>query len=289
MTNKCDSTGYDPRCSASLEPEYETRLDRFRTDTSWEDLKLEAKISGGGEYGCFVKREDSPLFFRPGQIFAVRIESSLMLHNSRSFRKVNFGQLPLDDIPSLDARAASEYIEDKEKRLAQIRSLPLHQMTAYCRTVLHDSTRVECLLCRSNNVHKTWTKESWASNHFRFDHWDFYFTMRPEKNYRLLESSKKERINQLKLEQPRPSIENVLSVEKWITIDDITSDDQIRTDRNIALDLNGASIGGEHGISGPTMIQRFVVIRAGRKDCLCLGIHTYVSRLHGLVLQRLLH
>lgn len=288
MTNKCNSTGYDPRCSASLEPEYETRLQHFSTDTSWEDLKLEGKISGGGECHGFAKREDSPLFFRPGQIFAVRIESSLFLRNYRSLRKVNFGELPLDDIPSLNARAASEHIEDKKRRLAQIHSLPLHQMTAYCRPVLRDNTKVECSLCRSGVRNNIWTKEEWV-DHFRFNHWTFYFTMRPERNFQGLYIQHKKLINKINLEQPRPSIENILSVEKWITIDDITHDHRVMTDKDLVEAVNSVSVQDRKGILGPTMIQRFVVIREGMDSCLCLGIHTYVSRLHGLVLQRLLH
>jgi hypothetical protein len=48
--------------------------------------------------GCpgFEKQMSPAKFFRPGQIFAAQITSSVLLDNDRRFRDVDFGHLPLE-------------------------------------------------------------------------------------------------------------------------------------------------------------------------------------------------
>lgn len=51
----------------------------------------------------FAWQDNAPSFFRPGQIFAAQIVSSLYLNNGRKFRDVDFGHLTLEPISKLKA------------------------------------------------------------------------------------------------------------------------------------------------------------------------------------------
>jgi hypothetical protein len=147
----------------------------------WNHIKVEMMLYCDPLYdyaGCpgFEEQMSPAKFCRPGQIFAAQITSSVLLGNDRRFRHVDFGHLPLEPTEKLKEIAAQEYLEDKGRRLAQIQSLPLPQMTLYCKELFTDRRKVVCLLCNGYVLEK----ETWAISHFSIGHWEYYFLMLPE-------------------------------------------------------------------------------------------------------------
>jgi len=254
------------------------QLKFYNKSCSWQDVKTISQLSRDefNQTLCpgFEAQTNPSSFFRPGQIFAAQITSQLLLRNDRTFRNVDFGNLPLEPIPKLRAMAEREQLQDRIKRLTQIRQLPLDKMTRYCKEMLDGRKTVRCLLCPDRGDDFASTKEYWASYHFRFDHWGHYFAMIP-KGLGLLSHMKHEKVipwekQSKELLQP---LDSEFSAEKWILLEDVTQDIPIDTDEELAEALNMFSQIC-HCLAGPVMIQRFVVVREGGGHCLCLGIHT---------------
>jgi hypothetical protein len=233
------------------------------------------KISDSRNYAVLLEllaalQHNRPSFFRPGQIFVAQISSSVYLDNDRGFRNVDSGHLALEPTSELKVTAEQEYLEDRESRLTQIRNFPLPQMTLYSKELITDRRKQNCLLYNGS----VFDKEEWAELHFQFCHWEYYFAMVLESNSASLRSNLKRRL------KPRQEFAKLFpnskfSGDAWIILDDISEDQPIRTNKAIITPLNLSRV-DDHHIAGPVMTQRFVVIREGQRDCLCLGIHTYV-------------
>lgn len=221
--------------------------------------------------------------FRPGQIFAAQINSNFQLYNHRKFREIDFGNLPLDSIPKLEATAENEKLEDRAKRLAQIRRLPLEKMTRFCKDVPENREKVECLLCSDPEEHwqSIHPKDDWASEHFRRFHWENYFAMVPELTDRLYQLEKKRLGKVIPWEKQSEELaqpaDPKFSPDEWIIFEDVALDTPIESDNEIFDDITSASSFNHYSLPGPVMIQRFVVVREGGRQCLCLGIHTSVK------------
>jgi hypothetical protein len=72
-----------------------------------------------------------------------------------------------------------------------------------------------------------------------------------------------------------PSATPAFSSESWIILDDVTSDKPILNHDRISERIARCSFKSRFwSLAGLVMIQRFVVICEGKKECLCLGIHT---------------
>lgn len=238
------------------------------------DIKIAATLHQsfeGTQNPDFTDQHDKTSFFRAGQVFAVRISSSLYLNSAPSFKKVDFGHLPLEPISKLKAIAEEDHLEGRQQRLAQIRALPLSLMTVHCDDAHFDRTRVECLLCDR----KSFLKDDWTF-HFQLEHWRYYFSMVPEAlTDRLHKRLKKSLVPRNEIAQPPP--DSSFSTDSWITIEDITEDKPIHTDEEIVSLVSNFSPRNNRYLIGPIMIQRFVVVSEGASSCLCLGIHTYGS------------
>lgn len=218
--------------------------------------------------------------FRPGQIFAAQIDSNFVLYNHRTFRDIDFGNLPLEPIPTLKATAENEKLEDRAKRLAQVRQLPLEKMTRYCKDVAGNRKKVDCLLCSNPEKQSIYPKDNWATWHFRIVHWNKYFGMIPvsEATERRLSTKKPTKIiswEKQSEELPQPPDPN-FSADKWIVFEDVELDTPIHSEDEIIGRILCFS-SRHHHLAGPIMIQRLVVVREGRNECLCLGIHTSVK------------
>jgi len=90
---------------------------------------------------------------------------------------VELSKLPLE--PIADLKAKSEQIEkkDRERRLKQILSLPLAEMTQYTRE--KENGKVLCTLCQDDDeANLSHHKEEWADIHFRLSHWERYCNMK---------------------------------------------------------------------------------------------------------------
>jgi hypothetical protein len=111
------------------------------------------------------------------------------------------------------------------------------------------------------------SKERWAEWHFRLYHWEDY------KRFKSPMKSQQEWIDSL---QERLQNSHI-SAENWMIFEDITSDSPLKTDEEIERILKYGSPHVHYSLPGPTMIQRFVVVREGPDTRLCLGIHTYVD------------
>jgi hypothetical protein len=72
----------------------------------------------------------------------------------------------------------------------------------------------------------------------------------------------------------QPLVASPFLANKWITIENITRDAPISSDEEI-VDMLCYHSPRNHYLSGPIMIQRFVVVAEGASSSLCLGIHTY--------------
>ena len=166
--------------------------------------------------------------------------------------------------------AKSEQLEDRAKRLAQIRQLPLDKMTLYCKDIPGDRKDVQCLLCPMGGDGCSNAKDDWASYHFRVYHWEHYFAMIPD-GPDLLRTKSGEIIPWEKQDVKRRN--SGFSAEEWIVLEDVTLDIPIDTDEKVAMVIERTSH-MNHYLAGPVMIQRFVVVREGTDHCLCVGIHT---------------
>ncbi|KAI1477688.1 hypothetical protein F4774DRAFT_388230 [Daldinia eschscholtzii] len=277
------NTGYEPRCTVDIVPSYQGPL-RYHSSSWAKDIKLAASIYSDpwNLTLCpgFDKQQAPDSFFRPGQIFSAQITSLMDMERKRGFRKVDFGTLPLEPITTLKEKAKAESLEDRRKRLAQIRSLPLEKMVQYCEDIPHDPGVVNCLLCRAElraknskrNIGPV-SKGLWASLHFRIQHWEHYFSMLPPNALRGLRKDRRRRLVPSKdLTPPNPG--SGFSAEKWIDLTHVTEDVPIETDEELIRVVNQTST-FDHYLRGPVLIQRFVVVCQGVADCLCLGIHTY--------------
>ncbi|KAI1642247.1 uncharacterized protein F4817DRAFT_353380 [Daldinia loculata] len=280
------NTGYDPRCRVAIDPvcAKEGRLH----DTIWaKDIELAAVICPHyfNPTRCpgFDKQSAPELFFRPGQIFSAQITSILTLQDNREVGKIDFGNLPLEPISTLKKKAREETFENRGKRLDQIWSLPLEKMVQYCDDIPNDSTQVVCLLCKiklraqhSRQVAITYPKDMWVTWHFRYFHWEYYFSMLPPEVSRDLGEGKRERLVPPKdLMRPLPA--SSFSKKKWINRTHVTSEAPITADDELVESFNESSWNREF-LRGPVLIRRFVVVRQGVDRCLCLGIHTYSRR-----------
>ena len=210
-------------------------------------------------------------FFRSGQVFSLRISTEFQVNHS-SHRRVRLSQLPLDPIAALKAEQEQIQRKDREKRLAQIFSLPLAQMIPYAKE--QSDGKVLCTLCDGEQAIYPRPKDHWADWHFRFCHWKEYCAMR---NFcsGLASVCLMGLCSCLKSEQSSMQLRASSQIlpKSWISLKDITSDFPIRTDRDIR-DMFDTSQGHEPHIAGPILIRRFVVIQEGLESCLCLGIHT---------------
>lgn len=148
-------------------------------------------------------------------------------------------------------------------------------MTLYCKDSPVDTKRVECLLCQGLSE-DTYLKDEWASSHFRIVHFEYYFSMAPE-NARLFLHDEKKKFLVPVANLAQRSSASKFSADTWIALDDITEDALILNDEQVANCVSQVSKRTPRGGIGPVMIQRFVVVREGRNESLCLGVHTYVS------------
>jgi hypothetical protein len=225
----------------------------------------------------FVYQTDPTSFFRPGQIFTAQIASTFYLQNDRNFRQIDFGNLPLEPIPKLKNMAESERLEDRTKRLAQIRQLPLDQMTHYCKNLPLETEKVECLLCPSEWNH--YPRDQWATHHFRIDHWRQYFGIIPNGSH-LFRGFSRQKIDEIipweKQKLPQRASDSRSSRDEWIVLEDVIADNPIDSDEDlVSIVANTSEI--PHYLAGPVMIRRFVVVGEGDGYCLCVGIHTSVN------------
>lgn len=277
QTPLTDSTGYNPQCSAEVQ--INTRPPRepcqWKTD-SQKLIPIEAFIYPDEEYFSddFLRNLTPDSFFRPGQIFATQITSTLLFNDEHDVPDIDFSALPLAPVPKLEAKE----LQGRANRLAQIHNLPLQQMTLYCEELPQDPDQVVCLICQSKTPPSpfTYSKDSWASWHFRLVHWKYYFSMLPGVAEMFLHiNKKKDLIPFSKLKQPSPDAQ--FSAEAWIRLDQIKKDGPIMIDDIIAQYISYSSGPLNKGRKrGPVLIRRFVVVRQGKDRCLCLGIHTCV-------------
>lgn len=173
---------------------------------------------------------------------------------NQSPRPFEYSQLPLEPIQILKAKAEAAWREGAKNRLDGILALPLHHMVNFIDE--DDCGRVICLLCLRKEIHLgdiNWMrKEDWAAWHFRAMHWNLYeemttatFQVPPRHNF---------------------------SRERWITLEDITSDYPILSDEEVLVSTTQMTFSSD--AHGPFLLRRFVVVREGLNSCLCLGIHT---------------
>lgn len=214
--------------------------------------------------------------------------SDLYLDSEKIFRKVDFGHLPLEPISKLKVTTEKNSLEDRYKRLAQIKELPLSRMAVYCEETSWDRQRVNCLLCINFPSRERWERSSSSSYlddewkaflkdewtfHFRLEHWRYYFSILPESASTSLHDDKKEMIFS-RNRNVGTYFGSSFSKDEWIVIEDVARDTPIHTDEEIIDMINGSSFGWRSPMFGPVMTQRFVVIYEGERECLCLGIHT---------------
>lgn len=254
--------------------------------TNWGNVKIEATLAYSSDLydlwkfpRAFEKQETPASLFRPGQIFSTAIFSSVFMKNDRQSYDMDCDDPPLEPMPSLEAVASNENHKDRLKRLAQIRNLPLRRMTVYCKETSSETGQVQCLLCRGAASTKPWDKDQWATSHFRFDHWRYYYGMLPDTILDRFRSEDRNNIVPWK-EPARTGTTNIFSPDEWIKLEHMARDVPIPSEENIIDCINSSSfcdpVCSEPG-PVQTMIRRFVVIREGPESCLCLGIHTWVS------------
>lgn len=142
-------------------------------------------------------------------------------------------------------------------------------MTAYCASIPYDRDRVYCLLCPPGTP--PMGKDLWAGGHFRRSHWQYYLSMMPKTTSdKLVDYKKTSLMAREKLARPGG---DDFSAEEWISLRHVVEDVPTMADAAIVKDLDCASE-LKSCASGPVLIRRFVVVRQGGRDCLCLGIHT---------------
>lgn len=202
----------------------------------------------------YRKQTEPCLFFRPGQVFTLRIGSEFFLKHKET---VDHSNLPLEPIHILQERAEAVYLAKRKTRLNQIYQLPLSYLSSYCEEDRYRRGYVRCLSCDDSLQKKGetfMTKDEWVTFHFRVEHWNFYLKI----------------CRAAKVHPDGP-----FSSESWITLDDVASDDPILTDDEIMSVINVSTQEGSRiGAPGPILIRRFVVVQEGPESSLCLGIHT---------------
>jgi hypothetical protein len=143
-------------------------------------------------------------------------------------------------------------------------------MIPHCEEMDDDRSTVTCKLCDTTNGFYrgwTWKKDEWVGSHFRTHHWEVYRRLRDES----------------KTTSPRKSEATIKALQRsdkpdlasWILPEDISSDEPTLSDSIVENALRSCS-NGDSGFSkcGPGLMRRFIVLRAGTKSCLCIGIHT---------------
>lgn len=104
------------------------------------------------------------------------------------------------------------------------------------------------------------------------DHWQYYFNMVPEQVSKGVPGRfAKSTVRPLEIEQPSDS--NIFSAQEWITLADIEEEVPIISDHEIITRLEMATY-LEHRAPGPTLVQRFVVVREGDDACLYVIVHS---------------
>lgn len=205
---------------------------------------------------CFVefhKASQPARFFRPGQVFSVRMVSHLD-KNSRSGHPVEWLELALDSPAKL---LENQQLRDfgRQERLKQILQLPLAKMFQYA--TLEADGKLSCNLCERKRSH---TKEDWVAKHFRMRHLELYKPL-----------------------ATTVSQDNHTSKIIPLCLDDINGTEPILSDERLfqMYQIRGSFIFPEPPDSygydpwaGAIMIRRFVVVQQGVSSSLCLGIHT---------------
>lgn len=233
----------------------------------FEDVEIQGvlKMNGPVEqpHSAFQVQKAAPDFFRPGQVFSLKITSAIFLSDGRPWRKKEVGRLPLEPPSELQQIKKQEEIEDKMARLAQILSLPLRKMVPYCSDVPGASSEVTCNICGSQ-----WEKDFWAAYHFRLSHWHTYAPM-----VGIKVTNDRRRREPIVPVKPLNTEISIIP-ELWITADDIVTDVPMESDEGIMLLRNMCSSRDEWPLDWPVLIRRFIVVRSGLESCLCIGIHT---------------
>lgn len=141
-------------------------------------------------------------------------------------------------------------------------------MIIFCKKIDDSRRMVQRLLCTDQNSYR---RDDWTS-HFRMDHWQYYFNMVPEQVSKGVPGRfAKSTVRPLEIEQPSDS--NIFSAQEWITLADIEEEVPIISDHEIITRLEMATY-LEHRAPGPTLVQRFVVVREGDDACLYVIVHS---------------
>lgn len=222
---------------------------------------------------AFQIQTPAQAFFRPGQVFSLKITTRFWFVSDRPWRQADFGKLPLESAAALEVRAKAELEEDKKTRRSQILQLPLASMIPYSVEVPDAPSKVHCKLCTKhagNTKGRQWTKDEWIDVHFRTAHRDTYRLLREAENggnqFSKIISSPAE----------PAGLESMIMPEQWFTPDDVTTDRPIHPERVISQFALHCSPPhpNEGGLDGPVLIRRFIVVRSGPDCSLCIGIHT---------------
>ncbi|KAE8138588.1 hypothetical protein BDV38DRAFT_292185 [Aspergillus pseudotamarii] len=241
------NTGYDPQTSASLD----TSRPGEAFTSEFPEIKTDATITGPMTVyssATFHRVPKPSKFFRPGQVFSTVILAKLDLE-SRVYRGRDWQRLPL--LSSTELRERQKIRDsNREVKLAQLLKLPLDEMFQYG-TCLPNG-KVMCGLCSQ----EVW-KEEWLGRHF------------PERHNETFQ----------KLSTPA----TIPNRSKWTTLDDVDSDRPILSDTRIESYKRGffMQLPASYDVDpwlGAILIRRFVVVRQGKRSCLCLGIHTNAGK-----------
>ncbi|KUJ10528.1 uncharacterized protein LY89DRAFT_787539 [Mollisia scopiformis] len=226
-------------------------------------------------YSDFQLSRDVGKFFRCGQVFSIQITSDI------SFEK---GSQTLVDVAQSPEHVTALQEKAKKLRLAQILSLPLVDMVQYSEESQFDQTMVWCRLCTrvapATDSEHWMSKDYWASEHFRWQHWKYFYPMIMDRERlpRKIPGSDSKDSHASPLSISRKSSRDTFSPESWLKLEGITSWYAIGSDADIEDRVAGGSQNSWWHCDGPTMIRRFVVIKEGPESCLCLGIHTYAGQ-----------
>ncbi|PVH77975.1 hypothetical protein DL98DRAFT_534220 [Cadophora sp. DSE1049] len=244
-------------------------------DSRRDTRSLKTEISSPRLYSDFQPSRDFRKFFRCGQVFSIQITSDLSVEKGRE-NLVSVVQLP-GQITALEAKA-------KTLRLAQIFALPLVRMVPYSEESPFDQTMVYCRLCTrvapAIDSEDWMSKDYWASKHFRWYHWRYYYPMTTDRDRlsRKIPGSDSKDSHTPQPSIPTESAGDTFSPESWLKLEGMTSYDAIESDEEIKSLVDGGSQNPWWYCDGPTMIRRFAVIREGAVSCFCLGVHTYAGQ-----------
>jgi hypothetical protein len=250
----------------------------------FKDVVIQGTLVGSRQPASSFSTQKQPeKFFRPGQVFSLKVTFGVCVRNRGQYRRtpVDFNSLQLEPATVLKERAEANFLEDRKSRLSQIHALPLKKMARYCREIINGQGMVFCKICNPNSEPPSdptlwWTKEDWAAEHFRFEHWECYFPMvystahpktGPWRTY--------EPATHPDTAQPLPVLEGVAHAfipGSWISLDDVSKDTPMLGDDHILGMTTLTSFGSDFTRRG--LIRRCIVLRAGEKLSLCIGIHT---------------